>query len=62
MREELSEASGGRAVEGYVAVACFLVREGADWHAKTKGGVSSRQALPPTMASLVAEYLRKQYV
>ena len=50
----------GRAVEGYIAVACFLVREGADWNIKNKKGVSPRQALPPEMAVLISEYLRKQ--
>ena len=60
MREELSVASGGRAVEGYVAVACFLVREGADWHIKNEDGVSPRQALPPAMEALIAEHLKKQ--
>ena len=53
-------ASRGRAVEGYIAVACFLVREGADWNIKNKDGISPQQALPPEMAVLISEYLRKQ--
>ena len=60
VREELSVASGGRAVEGYIAVACFLVREGADWYIKNKDGVSPHQALPPAMAALIAEYQKVQ--
>ena len=60
MREELSMASEGREVDGYIAVACFLVREGADWNTENKDGVSPRQALPPEMAVLISEYLRKQ--
>ena len=52
-------ASGGRAVEGYIAVACFLVREGADWLVKNKDGVSPHQALPPVMAALISEYLKE---
>ena len=52
-------ASGGRAVEGYIAVACFLVREGADWLVKNKYGVSPHQALPPAMAVLISEYLKQ---
>ena len=52
-------ASGGRAVKGYIAVACFLVREGADWLVKNKDGVSSHQALPPAVAALISEYLKK---
>ena len=52
-------ASGGRVVEGYIAVACFLVREGADWHVKNKDGVSPHQALSPAVAALISEYLKK---
>ena len=52
--------SGVRVVEGYIAVACFLVREGADWHIKNKDGVSLHQALSPTKAALIAEYLKEQ--
>ena len=51
--------SGGRAVEGYIAVACFLVREGADWLVKNKEGVSPHQALPPVVAEHISEYLKK---
>ena len=53
-------ASGGRAVEGYIAVACFLMREGADWHIKNKDGISPHKALPPGKAALIAEYLKGQ--
>ena len=59
MKQELSVASGGRAVEGYIAVACFLVREGADWLVKNKEGVSPHQALPPAVAALISEYLKQ---
>ena len=58
--EELLVTSGGRAVEAYIAVACFLVREGADWSIENKDDFSPRQALPPEMAALISEYLRKQ--
>ena len=59
MREELSVASGGRVVEVYVAVACFLMREGAEWLIKNKDGVSPHQALPPAAAALISDYLKK---
>ena len=52
-------ASGGRAVEGYIAAACFLVREGTDWLVKNNDGVSPHQALPPAMATLISEYLKE---
>ena len=58
MQDELSVIAGGKEVEGYIAVVCFLVHEGAaDWHI---GGVSPRLALPPAAASLIAEYLKRQ--
>ena len=60
VREELSVVSGGRAIEGYIAVACFLMREGADWHIKNKDGVSPHQALPTAKASLIAEHQNVQ--
>ena len=47
-------ASGGRAVKVYIAVAGFLMREGADWLVKNKEGVSPHQALPPVVAALIA--------
>ena len=54
-------ASGGRrALDGYIAVACFLVREGADWLVKNNDGFSPHQALPPAMAALISEYLKQQ--
>ena len=53
-------ASGGRAVEGYIAVACFLVREGADWHIKNKDGISSLELLAPEKAVLISECLKRQ--
>ena len=59
MREELSAAAGGRAVKGYIAVACFLVREGADWFIKNMDGVSPHQALPPAVAEHISKYLKK---
>ena len=46
-------------VEGYIAVACFLMREGADWLVKNKEVVSPHQALPPAAAALISEYLKK---
>ena len=46
-------ASGGRAVEGYNAVACFLVREGADWLVKNEDGVNPHLALPPAMQKII---------
>ena len=52
-------AAGGRVVEVYIAVACFLVREGADWLVKNKEGVSPHQALPPAAAGIISEYLKK---
>ena len=52
-------AAGGSAVEVYVAVACFLVREGADWLVKNKDGVSPHQDLPPAVAEHISEYLKK---
>ena len=56
VHDELSVIAGGKEVESYIAVVCFLVHEGADWHK----GVSSRQALPPAAASLIDEYLKRQ--
>ena len=51
--------SGGRAVKGYIAVACFLMREGADWLVKNKDGVSLHQVLPPVVAEHISKYLKK---
>ena len=47
-------------MEGYIAVACFLVREGADWYIKNKNGVSPHQSLSPAMAVLISLYLKEQ--
>ena len=58
VHEELSRASGGRAVEGYVAVACFLVQEGADIHIKDKRGLSPYQMMSPEVASLITAYVK----
>lgn len=58
--EELSRASPGKPLGGYVAVVCFLVREGADWHMKNRKGISPRQSLPPEAAALVSNYLKDQ--
>ena len=60
IHEELSLLAGGKEVKGYIAVVCFLVHEGADWHIKDKKGVSPHQALPSAVAALIAKYLRSQ--
>ena len=59
---ELSSASEGGTVAEHVAVACFLVREGADWSIKNKEGASPRELLPSGAASLISAYLDNQYV
>ena len=60
VQDELSVIAGGKEVESYIIVVCFLVHEGADWHIKSIKGVSPRQALPPAAASLIDEYLKRQ--
>ena len=60
--EELSLASEGKAVEEYVAVVCFLVREGADWDIEAKSGVCPHQALSPQAVTLISDYVKNQLV
>ena len=55
--EELSKDG---AVTSNIVVACFLVREGADWSIKNKKGVSPKEILPPHMASLISTYVASQ--
>ena len=45
-------------MEGYVAVACFLVQEGADIHIKNKEGLSPYQMMSPEVASLITAYVK----
>ena len=42
----------------YVAVVCFLVREGAEWLARNKKGISPHQELPPEAVKLISDYLK----
>lgn len=61
IHEELLLASQGMiAVEGYIVVACFLVREGADWHIKNHNAVSPHEMLSPAVVDLITDYMKKQ--
>ena len=45
--------NAGNEVPPYVAMACLLVREGANWHAASMLGVDVMALCPPEMAPLI---------
>ena len=59
VHEELSAASH-KAVDGYITVACFLVREGADWSIKNEVGLCPKESLPPDVVSLITTHTKNQ--
>lgn len=55
MSEHVRIRKAGREVPPYVAMACLLVREGANWHAASMLGVDVMALCPPEMAPLIRE-------
>ena len=56
MSEYLKVKNGGQPVPPYIAMVCFLVREGANWQTSSMFGIDVMTLCPPEMAPLVVSH------